>query len=1125
MTTSPSRHVGVLLATIFLVLVVAIGPGASRAFAQTTTASVSGLVLDNQRLPVPAATLVIEDPQRGLRRTVASTDTGSFEIAGLQPGEYRLTATLAGFATTELDLRVEVNQRLRIDILLQPKGVAEDVIVRQSPPLLNTANASVGQVVDERQLSQLPLNGRQFLDLSLLVPSVHTSHGASTGSTLPLYWRPGQNSAISVTGGRPSSNAFRLDGTTNTDPSFNTYIVSLPPDAIREFQIETGTYSAELGSAGTGQVNVVTKAGTQELHGTIYNHLRNSAFDARLFTSGDTLPHFDQHQYGGTMGGPLVARRTFFFGSFEGFRSTQGQSMMMSVPPAAWRNGDFSATAPIYDPQTTRPNPSFNPSLPVSPSNPQTIRSQFPGNQIPLDRINPTALRVLRDFVPLPNMDGDVNNYLDTRAQRLQNDQGTLRVDHSWENGLSAFGRYTISKERGFTPENLPGFGTSHDNRVQNATFSVIQPVSSKIVHEMRAGYARMELHRIGEAANGADLISQLGIRGVGFGGPDAYGLPYFNLQGYQPLGDSLLCTPCRYDNQQFQAGDRVTWIAGDHSIKVGADLRYFKWDMLGFFQNRGYFQFTPGFTTETSSNDGTGSAVASFLLGLPVLAQRQAGLPSMNMRQTGVETFVQDDWRATAHLTINFGVRYEYQTPLQDTRKILTNLTWIDGAPWAFVGGQAGYPKGLVYPDRNNFAPRLGMNFNPKGGPYVIRAGYGGFYGYPEMNLWCNQVHNVPLVFPEIQQANNFTPSISGFGFNDPVLGQTLVGFTAIDPHAQTPFIQQASTSVERQVGKSTMVEVGYIGSWGRNLDRSRLVNNAAPSPLPLKPRRPYQTISFVPGSQLPDTWPIASTTFPVGPINLLEFTARSEYHAGYVLIKRKLADGLSFLANYTYSRSMSDSPSFRSAAMESEVPQDSFNLAAEWGPAGCDIRHRYVSSLIYQLPLSAAPPAKGGAWLRAAKWVLGDWQIAVIDQIQSGFPFTISVFGDTANAGALLNVNPVRANVVPGVSPSLPKGQRTADRWFNTSAFVAPPAFTFGNAGRNSMYGPGLWKTDLALQRDFRLSARTRFEFRAEAYNLFNHTNLGTPERFVNTPQFGSVIMAATPARQIQFVGRLKF
>ena len=384
------------------------------------------------------------------------------------------------------------------------------------------------------------------------------------------------------------------------------------------------------------------------------------------------------------------------------------------------------------------------------------------------------------------------------------------------------------------------------------------------------------------------------------------------------------------------------------------------------------------------------------------------------------------------------------------------------------------GYPVGLAYPDRNNFAPRVGASYNPGGGRYVLRAGYGGFYAYPEMNLWCNQVHNVPLVFPEIRTSNNFIPSLSGFDFTDPVLGKTLVGFTALDPHWQIPFIQQASASVERQIGDTMVVEVGYTGAWGRNLDRARLVNNAAPSPLPLGPRRPYQTISFVEGTVLPDTWPIASMTFPVGPINLLEFTARSSYNAGYVQAKRRLADGLSFLASYTYARSMSDSPSFRSAAMEPEVPQDSYNLAADWGPAGCDIRHRFVTSLIYQLPLTSEAPQGGGAFMRAVKLVAGDWQVAVIHQMQSGFPFTISVFGDTANAGALLNVNPVRANAVPGQSPDLPKDERTADRWFNTAAFATPPAYTFGNAGRNSMYGPGLQKTDVALQRDFPVRRR---------------------------------------------------
>ena len=1091
--------------------------------AQATTATVTGLVVDAQKLPVAGAVITIQDVERGARRTSASAADGAFEIAGLLPGEYRVTAARQGFSTTELDLRLEVNQRQRIDIVLQTAGVTEDVVVRQATPLLNTVDASVGDVIEERQLSQLPLNGRQFLELALLVPGVHTSHGAGSGSTLPLYWRPGQNSAISVAGGRPSANAFRIDGTTNTDPSFNTYIVNLPPDAIREFQIETGSYSAELGAAGNGQVNVVTKAGTQRFRGSLYNHLRNSAFDARPFNNPDELPHFAQNQYGGTFGGPLRARRAFFFSSFEGLRSTQGQSMMMTVPLEAWRSGDFSGGPPIYDPLTSRANPDFDPSRPAGPANPQTIRTQFPGNRIPAARIDPVALRVLRDFVPAPNMDGRVNNYLDTRAQELRNDQGTVRVDHAWEKGTSLFARYTLSKERGYTPENLPGFGAAHDNTLQSVTGTLIQPLSSRLLHEVRVGYSRMMLNRLGEKANGEDLVTALGIRGVGFGGADAYGLPRFNVQGYDPIGDSLLCTPCEYDNQLVQIGERVTWAAGAHSLRFGGDLRYFKWDMLGFFQNRGYYQFTPGFTTRTATNDGTGEALASFLLGTPVLAQRQAGLPSMNMRQTGYEAFVQDDWRVGRHLTINAGLRYEYVTPLRDVRKVLTNLTWIDGKPWAYVGGQSGFPKGLTYPDRNNVAPRLGFSFNPHGGHYVIRGGYGGFYAYPEMNLWCNQVHNVPLVFPEIKSSNPFTPSIFGFGFDPPVLGRTLVGFTAIDPHWQIPFIQQASASVERQFGDRLVVEAGYIGAWGRNLDRARLVNNAAPSPLPLGPRRPYQTVSFVEGSTLPDTWPIASTTFAVGPINLLEFTARSEYNAGYVQAKQRLSSGLSFLTSYTYSRSLADSPSFRSAAMEPEVPQDSFDLDAEWGPAGCDIRHRFVASLIYQIPYRAS--GTGAGWARAARLVFGGWQVAVIHQMQSGFPFTVSVFGDTANAGALLNVNPVRANTVTGVSPYLPASERTAERWFNTDAFVAPPAFTFGNAGRNSVYGPGLSKTDVALQREFVVREDVRVEFRAEAFNLFNVTNYGTPERFVNTPQFGSVIMAATPARQIQFVGRLKF
>jgi hypothetical protein len=1091
--------------------------------AQGNTSSVRGIVTDDQRLAIPKASLQIAELNGGVRRAIETKQDGSFEFVALQPGDYRLAAEAAGFQGKQIRFRVEVNQRLKLDLTLAAKGPSETVDVVDTTPLLHSNDAALGSVVDEHQVAKLPLNGRQFLELALLVPGVHTSHGAQTGSTSALYWRPGQNSAISISGARPNSNTYLLDGTTNTDPAFNTYVISLPPDSIREFQIQTGTYTAELGGAGTGQVNVVTKSGTNQFHGSLYEYLRNSAFDARLFTSPDKLPHFSQNQFGGTFGGPIQTDHTHFFAGYEGFRSDQRQSMVMTVPLARWRTGDFAGATPIYDPATTQNNPAFDPSLPESPSNPRVLRQAFPDNRIPADRINSVARTVLDQFVPLPNLPGTENNYLDTRAQRLNSDQFNLRLDHSFSNGSSVFGRYSLSNEDGFTPENLPGFGANHDNKVQNLTLTSIHPLSSRLVSQLRIGFQKMQLHRLGENANGTDWISVLGIQGVGFGGPEAYGLPRFNVQGQEPFGDSLLCTPCKYSNSIYQLGEHMTWVNGQHSLKFGGDVRYFKWDMLGFFQNRGFFSFTPGFTTRTATNDGTGDALASFLLGLPVIAQRQAGLPSMNMRQTAFDGFVQDDWRVSPQLTMNLGLRYEFKTALHDINKVLTNLDFLDGTPVAYVGGQSGYPSGLAFADKNNLAPRLGLAFAPGSGKNVLRAGGGIFYSYSDMNLWCNQVHNVPLVFPQIIQSNNFTPQINGFGFTPPVLGQTRVAFTTLDPHAQTPRIMQASATLERELRRDTLVQVGYMGAWGRNLDRAVLVNNApTPSSAALQPRRPVQTISFAPGTVLPPEFENAGLTFPVGPINRLVNNGKSQYNAGWILAKRTFSNGLSFLANYTYAHSYSDAPAFRSPAMESEVPQNSYDLAAEWGPDGCDIRHRFVASLLYKIPFASRRGEGGSSLLRR---VFGDWELAMIAQAQSGFPFTIGVVGDTANVGALLNVNPIRANAVAGQDPNLPSDQRNADRWFNTAAFATPAAFTFGNVGRNTMTGPSLEKIDLALERRIPTRGRQALIVRTEAFNVLNHTNLGTPERFVNTPQFGTIVMAATPARQIQFVLRYAF
>ena len=1091
--------------------------------AQGSTATLGGVVRDEQNLVVPGATLTLTGTESSFSRTVTSSGDGAFDFPGVLPGEYLLTVELPGFERQRHQVRLEVNQRVRTDIVLRRGGLTQQVDVVQTVPLLHVSDAVVGEVVGQQQVANLPLNGRQFLELALLVPGVHTGHGAQMGDMSPLYWRPGQNSAISIAGARPNSNVYLLDGTVNTDPSFNTFVISLPPDSIREFQIQTGTYTAELG-AGTGQINVVTKSGTFDFKGSIYEYVRNSKFDSPEFTNPDELMPFSQNQFGGTLGGPL-GRRFFFFGGYEGLRTTQHMSNIMFVPGSAVRLGDFSGGTPIYDPATNRANPTFNPALPISAANPQFIRTQFPDNKIPLDRINPIALAVLQKHVVQPNRDDPTDNYLDTRAQELKNDAVNMRLDRSWTNGISLFARYSLSNEQGFTPENLPGFGAHHDNRVQNLSVTLVNPTSKRLLTETRFGFARMRLHRFGETANGADLVTQLGIAGVGYGGSDAFGLPRFDIQGYDPIGDSLLCTPCRYWNNNFQIGERVTWSAGAHAVRFGGDARRFVWDMLGFFQNRGYFQFTSPITSRTSLADGTGNPLASFLLGMPALAQRQAGTPSMNMRQTTYDAFIQDDWRVTPSLTLNAGLRYELQTPLRDIHKILTNLDFSKGAPVAFVGGQNGYPAGLVYTDRNNIAPRVGFAWAPGAGRHVIRAGAGIFYAYPDMNLWCNQVHNVPLVFPEIQTNNAATPAINTFGFAPPVLGRTLVGFTAIDTHLQIPRIEQASVSYERQLASHTMMQVGYLGAWGSSLDRSRLVNNAQPGPGGVQPRRPYQTISFVPNTELgplPADVTVQGLTFPVGPINLLESTGKSQYNSFWILGKRAFSAGFSFLASYTFADSLTDAPTFRSPANEAEVPQNSFDPHADWGPSGCDIRHRFVSSVIYKLPISAS--GGGSRAGRIAHALVGGWQASLIYQWQSGFPFTISVFGDTANAGALLNVNPIRANVVPGVSPELPADQRSADMWFNTAAFSTPAPFTFGTATRNSVWGPSLSKADLALDRAIPLGA-AQLHFRVEAFNLLNTVNYGTPNRFVNTPQFGTITEAATAARQIQFVFRAMF
>ena len=1108
-------------------------------FGQSNYGVITGTVTDVQHLRVTSAAIQLKAASTGAVRHVVTNEQGLFEAPALLPDDYEVKVEAPGFGASTQTVRLEVGQKLAIEVMLNIGPVSEGVKVSGENEVLHTRDASVGEVIEPKSIRELPLNGRMLIDLVLTVPGSHIGFGAQTGATNPLYWRPGQRSAVVIGGNRPNANYFLLDGATNTDPTFNAQNLSPSPDAVREFQVQTSSYTADMGGAGGGQINIVTHSGSSQYHGTVYEFHRNGALDASSFGSMGNN-HLVQNNYGGSFGGLLVGKNTFFFVNYEGLRLAQTDAQILTVPTRDEIMGDFSmSNTKIYDPTTAVANPNFNASLPTGPGNFPYTRSQFPNNQIPANRINPQLEAFLLQYMPQPNMmmvmgAADSNNYLDLRNETHFQDQGTIRVDHNFSNSDTAFIRYSAGAENGFSPstgstvtsQNLPGFGANFDNLSQQGALSWNHILSNTKVNTATLAISRLSMDRTSQNNGVNDIVAQLGIQGVGFGGPAASGAPWFAPQGYTGIGDTFAATPMHAWDTMIEGRDAFTWQHGRHGLKFGGEYHRYIWPMWGFFQNRGFYQFTNGYTTQRGFNDGSGSGLASMLLSLPAVKQRQAGIPQMNLRAWGLAGFAEDTWQVTPTTTVNLGLRYEYADPLYDLKSTNTNLIFQNGTPSVFIGGQQGYPTGLMYANKKNFAPRFGIAKNLPRQGLVIRGAYGIFFTPVDLNTWCNQRHNVPYVFPETQQADNFTPPAAlfstGLNFGTPVLGTgalpaTTVSFTAFDPHAQAQYIQQWNGSVQKSLGGDTSVEVGYLGSRGLHLQRAHLINNPPPAPGPLGPRRPFKTLTFIPGTVLTPSSTnaiVQSQTFPVSTINLLENTAQSWYDAGYVNVRRRYSHGLSFLANYTFAKNLTNAPDFRSPMDEATIPQNNSNLNAEKGP-GCDVRHRFALSTVYDIPAY-----RDKQWL---KLTTEDWHLSAVYQVQSGMPFTISVFGDTANAGTVLGENPVRANATG--QPIFGSGTHTSAEWFNPAAFATPAAFTFGNVGRNSVYGPGLQTLDFALSRIFPLTERANFQFRAEAFNALNKTNLGTPNRFVNTPQFGTITMPMTPGREMQLSARISF
>ena len=1083
------------------------------AHAQSNFAHLHGTVSDPQDHPVANATVLVTASATGAVRTLHTNSTGLYDAPLIASGKYVISTQVAGFAPLAQNLTLEVDQNLALDFHLQVATQAQSVNVKAGSIVMDSTKTSVGEVIDPQAIANLPLNGRMVLGLAVIAPGVHASSGAQSGDFNPLYWRPGQDSAISAGGARPNANYYLLDGAVNTDPTFWTQNISLSPDAIQEFRVDTSTYAANEGGAGGGQINIVTRSGTDKFHGTLYEYVRNGALDANTFQQMSSNKYLVQNQFGGSLGGPVFhLNKTFFFTNYEGYRHEQSDTMIDTVPTLAEINGDFSHSGVnIYDPSTPQ-------------SGGPVVRNQFTNNQIPTADLSSVAVQFMTQYLPRPNYGKpgvDSNNYMDVRNETQTWNQGTVRLDHNFSNGDLIFGRYSVSSEVGFTPINLPGFGDYNDNMAQQGSGSWNHSFSSSVTNTATIAVSRLSmfLHSQNNGVN--NVVGQLGIQGVGFGGQGAWGAPWFAVQGYSGFGDSFAATPVHDWDTTYEGRDSLFWQKGHHEIQIGGSYRKYIWSMWGFFQNRGFYQFTNGYTSRTASNDGTGSALASFLLGLPVVRQRQVGVPAMDLRSWFADGFVQDEWRATNNTTINYGLRYEYASPLWDVRFTNSNLDLSSGTPVPFIGGQGKYPNGLMYSNKKDFAPRVGIAQNIPRLGLIARAAYGVFYTPVDYNSWCNQRHNVPYVFPETDQGDNYTPSaaISGFNFGPAILGKTTVSFAAFSLHPAPQYVQQWNATLEKSLGTTTTVEIGYLGSRGFHLQRAHLINNAQPGPGAIEPRRHYQHLTFAPGTTIPPVIEgqpvnVASLTFPVSAINELENTAQSWYDAGYINLRRRYSNGLSVLANYTYSKSLTNAPDFRSPMYESTIPQNNDDLAAEKGPA-CDIPQRFVMSVVYASPAYMRT--------RVTKLATEGWMFSMIYQAESGYPFTVSVFGDTANAGTILGENPIRANATG--QPIFGPGTKNATHWVNPKAFAAPAPYTFGNVGRNSVYGPGMQTMDLSAQRTIALRRQMALMFRGDFFNAFNHTNLGSPNRFVNTPQFGTITMAMTPGREIQLSGRFQF
>jgi carboxypeptidase family protein len=1146
-----------------LVLLVGFLTTLSAAFAQLSTATLNGVVRDSSGAVVAKADVVLRNTETTVERSTLSNDTGEYVFVNMAPGRYTLAVSVAGFASKRVaEFVLGVNQTATIDVSLAPGGQTEVVTVEASAEQMQVSTADLGTVIATKQVNDLPLNGRNFTQLLQLTPGVAPVNVAQSGGS---GGSGGFGAAIAlgssfqfpaINGMTNRSNFFLTDGFNNYGSIESTYAVPPIIDAIQEFKVVSHTDSAEFGSVLGGVINVVTKSGTNEYHGSAWEYVRNNVFDSRpaFLKPTDKAPAFRQNQFGASFGGPVWIpkvyqgkNKTFFFVAYQGFRYTRDNASRLLVPTDAQLNGDLSDfPSQIYNPFTTRPDPN-NPG--------QYIRDPFPGNRIPANLIDPGMVAWAKAIFPTAGpYDKPTNsNAIDTTPTHQFQNEYTIRVDQNFSQKDSLVFRYSAINStltRGGGIPNLLSRGEIPGRNWGGSYLHVFSPSLMLQAHYARTATQDNAATRFTNLA--ANLLSTIGFSSSfvgGFVAANGSMVPSPGISGFANGGEFIRNDPKATDSHQISA--TLTKTKSAHTLSFGG----------GFTTNRfasplagASLGFAGGQTGNPANVNGTepGSPLASFLLGVPDNANRRN--VNEQTRLGGVMSwFFQDSWKATSRLTINTGLRYDVTyIPPYGTNATIAQQGGIETGDINFRTGEyvlqlvpppcsvrgnapcipdiSGQPAGtlpahvivdprgkIAHNTYTNFGPRLGFAYRVTNDT-AIRAAAGVVYdnwaavsqmaqniegAWPDIGQLIAQNLNPPTGPPTTRAQNPFGTT-SGL-FPAPTPFDQVQWF--YDPYIKNPYSMQWNFGVQHQLNSSTMIEADYVGSRSRRLNVGGFYNTAL-TPGPGDPR--------------------SRALFPyIAPTFYDRSIGHGTYDAMQLEVKKRYTGGLSYQVAYTYSKSL-DEGSSGWFGVEGNSLTDPYNITGSRGPSGFDLTHTLAVNTIYDLPLG-----KGRRFLihnSALNYALGNWQVNGIFSARSGLPFNV-YYGasDWANTGNVSWNQYERANLVGDPhSGTCPNGSPVGSQscFFNTSAFVAPPRYTFGNSGRDSMRSARYWNLDASVFKQFPFGETRRFEFRAEAFNLFNTVIFGRPGNDItNLSNFGKVNGAANSARQLQFGAKLLF